>query len=89
MKYYEKSGKIIYSSLEYVYEVTVNAYTKFYFSQINSKIYTSKNLLPFVESYFPNKHVEIACELIGAPLDYLLSEGYKEFNYIKHKRKKK
>ena len=88
MVYYEKRGSVVYTAKDYVYEVTVNAYSKNYFIQVDSRIYFSKVLLKHVETYFPNRHVEIACELIGAPLEYLESEGYKIFNYVKKKRKR-
>ena len=88
MLYYEKNGDVVYVAKEYVYEVTVNAYTKQYFMQVDSRIYFSKVLLNHVESYFPNKHVEVACELIGAPLEYLEAEDFKVFNYVKKKRKR-
>lgn len=88
--YLVKNNDSVFIGDEFVYEVSVNCYSKNYFCKVNSKTFLSSKPIDFVESFFINPNIEISCELIEAPLQYLTNLGYKEEEIkIKVKKEKK
>lgn len=84
---YIKDKQTSLVSYTFIYEVSVCARFKGYYSIANTAYYsTKKELLNIVESFYKNSHIEITCELYSAPLKWLIENGFSI--YTKPEKKK-
>lgn len=85
-----KSGFVVFQSINFVYVTTVNLYAKRYFSQVNKTYYESKTEIKnIVDSLWKNKHTEICTELYGAPKEYLMENDFRLYEVIPKIKKTK
>jgi len=65
------------SECRFIYEVMVYLRFKGVTSLSQSRIYSSLVEIPnIIETYSPNKYIDICCYLYAAPLDWLLSNNF-------------
>jgi len=84
---YEKNNYFILISKRFVYNVYLYVYYNNYIFMTNSKTFLSDIELPIVEQFWKSSNIEISTELMSAPEEWLISNGYKR--YIKPKKIKK
>ncbi len=83
-----KGNSVVIENLnnEFIYEASVRYYGKNYFSVVNSKLFKSSvELKSLVKHFFFNRKIEFYTELIEAPLNWALDNGY--IIYIKPDKK--
>jgi len=72
----------------FIYEVSICARFKGYYSIANTTHFSSVNeIANIVESFYKNPYTEITCELYSAPLSWLIENGFTI--YIKPEKKKR
>lgn len=84
---YLKNKQVLLISNTFIYEVSICARFKGYYS-ISNTVYFSyvKEIPNIVESFYKNRYTEITCELYSAPLGWLIDSGYNI--YIKPEKRK-
>ena len=85
-KTYIKNGQSVIadSSNLFVYETTVLVRFKNYYSMVNKKYYSSpKEIESVVGSFWKNKYTQICSELFSAPEQWLIDNGYVEYQNTK------
>lgn len=79
-KTYIKNGQTVLVDTVFVYETSVYVYYKNYFSLISKKYFSSpKEISKVVGSFWKNKHTQICSELYSAPEEWLIDNGYEEY----------
>lgn len=87
-KLYIKDGLTVSVGTSFIYETTVYFITKNHCIMVNSETYESVVEIKNVVSYFrKSPYVVIYTDLVEAPLEWLLNNGYNE--YYKPKKIKK
>lgn len=72
-----KSAIILNTNNNFVYEVLIFCRFSNYFGLMDRVYYNAdKEITGVVSNFYKDKHTEIVCELLSAPLFWLLENGY-------------